>query len=162
VETRSADPAAIAADAQFHLLFEGESELDPQLADLDRRVDGAIKEMVDTGEARGKLHEATVIHSGARTSARRILLLGAGKRASLTPEGLGRLYGQAAREADRRGWAILAAGSTAIEGPVLSADGVRAAVTGAVTALARGDLYKTGDRPASRLEKLILATRERT
>jgi leucyl aminopeptidase len=158
-ETRVDSPETAPGDAIVHFLYEGEPELPSALASLDERLGGIIAELIAGEEAKGKLHEATILHSTRQLPTRRVLLLGAGKRAELTPERIGRLFGQAAREADRHGWADLVIGSTALSSGTVSAEtAVQSGMTGVVVALARGDLYKTnGDRAKQKLQRVLFA-----
>jgi len=161
VETRSGDPDALPGDALVHFFFEGDAELPPPLAQLNEKLDGALSDLISGGEAKGKLHETHLFHTSNRLPTRRVLLVGAGKRDDLAPERVERLFGQAARKANGRGWATLIAGSTTLSAGNLPVEVcLRAAATGAVVALGRGDLYKTGERPEDKLERLILADPE--
>jgi len=163
LEIRPDAPVSLPADAVVHLLFEDEPALPPSVAEIDARLDGIVSELVATGEAKGKIHETHVIATLRRIPARRVLILGAGKRAELTDERVEHLFGQAAREADHRGWASVVVGTTAIRTGTLPVEAcLHAAATGAVVGLARGDLYKTTDRPEPRLESLIFADPEAT
>jgi leucyl aminopeptidase len=157
VEIRPGDPASLAGDALVQFLFEDDKELTQSLSGLDSRLDGAISELVSSEEVKGKLHEATILHTANRLSTRRLLILGAGKRADFSTERISRLFGQAAREANSRGWATLVIDASALSGSVSAEDMIQSGVSGAIIALGRGDLYKTGERPEDKLQTLLLA-----
>lgn len=158
LETRPGDTDSLSGDALVHFIFEGESDLPASLAALDESLNGALAELISSEEIKGKLHEATVLHTANRLPTRRVLVIGAGKRGDLTPDKAGRLYGQAAKTANAKGWATLIFGSTALPaGPLSAEETLRAGMTGAVVALGRGDLYKTGDKTEDKLERIVLA-----
>ena len=53
---------------------------------MDKALDGAISLLIDEGEIRGKNGEVTVIHTLGRMPARRVVVVGLGKREDFTAE----------------------------------------------------------------------------
>jgi leucyl aminopeptidase len=119
VQVTGADPATIDADLLVLPLFEAEP-IDP-LSELDRATGGEIRRAVASGEMRGKLYEllvTPVTDEGWR--ARRIALVGAGPRDSMTPDvyrQLGAVVGLAARPRRLDRVALLLRGVTGLRAP---------------------------------------------
>ncbi len=158
LSVRRDEPETVSGDALFQFLFEGETDLPAALSGADTRLNGAISELLSSGEAKGKLHEATTLHTSGALPTRRLLLLGAGKRDDLTPDRVSRLFGQAVRIANRKGWTTLIAGISTLSAlPDAGSELLRAAVSGALVGMGRGDLYKTQEVKPDALETLILS-----
>ena len=62
--------------------FEGMERLEGDIASVDVALDGAISELVNQGEIKGKLNEITVIHSLGKLAAARVVVAGLGKASS--------------------------------------------------------------------------------
>ena len=158
IEASTADPAAVQADCLVGFVFEDDDSAKRSAARWDSALGGALSQMRAAGELKGKLHELTAVSTLGRMPARWLLLVGAGRRGEMTAERAGKLFGQAARHADSRGWQKLVLD--------LAVDGisVRELATAAGTAVTvapwRMDLYKTrsddhGDKP--RLAEVVFA-----
>jgi leucyl aminopeptidase len=76
----------VAADAVIVGLPAGEKRLPPNLADLDRRADGALRAVLDAEKFSGKAGSATHVHTAGRLRAARVIVVGLGPRKDLTPE----------------------------------------------------------------------------
>ena len=67
------------ADALIVNLFDGVSSPSGATGDVDRALGGAITDLIQSGEIKGKLGEVTVVHTLGRIPARRVLVAGLGK-----------------------------------------------------------------------------------
>ena len=73
------------ADSIMLGCFEGEAP-SGTLAIVDKALRGGLTHLINQKEIKGKLDEVTIIHSLGRLPAARIVLLGLGKRDSLTKD----------------------------------------------------------------------------
>jgi leucyl aminopeptidase len=148
----------IECDALVVSVFEGEAHNEGVLADLDKRIGGVLASLVENGEFAGKSGESAYVHNTGEIKARRLLLLGAGKREDFTVENVRKMAGTAARSLrskKARTFAFLqpsGASDLAISGSA------QAATEGALWALFDADKYHTSDKTESHLEAMILAT----
>jgi leucyl aminopeptidase len=65
-------------------IFEGAQKVERAAGTVDRALDGAIADMIEQGEIKGKLNEITVIHTLGKMPARIVLVAGLGKQADFT------------------------------------------------------------------------------
>jgi leucyl aminopeptidase len=68
-----------AADALVLTQFEGESLTD-EVAAVDRALDGWIQDLLKSGEFQGRLNQSVLVHTHQRIPAKRVLLVGLGKK----------------------------------------------------------------------------------
>src|SRR5262245_18698938 len=87
----------IESDALVVAVFEGEKPEEGVLAEIDKRSNGVISSLFETGELTGKSGESAYVHNPGKLKARRLLLLGAGKKEEFTIDGIRKLAGTAAR-----------------------------------------------------------------
>lgn len=78
--------AEIKAGAIVVNFFEEMSHPEGDLATVDKALGGAISELINQGEIKGKLHEITVIHSLGKLPAARVVIAGLGKPLELTAD----------------------------------------------------------------------------
>lgn len=95
----SSQPAhQIETEALITYVFEKEDFTESAtLAALDQRLQGRLKRMADAGELTGKLYEITLLHEPPSLAAKRLLLVGAGKREKFTGAELRRVAAAALR-----------------------------------------------------------------
>lgn len=80
-------------------LFEGEDELDSATAAVDRALSGAIREVVADGDFSGKKGEILRLYSRGGLPARRVLVVGLGKKNEFDLEAMRQTAASAARSA---------------------------------------------------------------
>lgn len=80
-------------------LFEGEAEVGGAVKAIDRLLDGAITQLLKSGEFRAKLNQTTTIYTLGRLKTKRILLVGLGKRSEYDLEAVRSVSGKAAQTA---------------------------------------------------------------
>ncbi len=78
------DIAGIEADAIIVNHFEGMAGLAGETATIDRRLGGALSQLVKQGEIKGKANEITMVHSLGKLPAARVVVVGLGKQSELT------------------------------------------------------------------------------
>jgi leucyl aminopeptidase len=144
----------IEADALVVTVYEGEKSDDAALKELDERTGGIVSELLGTDEMRGKQGDMVYVYRPGNIRARRLLLVGAGKREEFSFDTVRRVTGSAARFLRGKGarsMAILRRSQLDIEASA------QAAVEGALLGLFEPDMYKTECKEERHMDELILA-----
>src|SRR5262247_1462435 len=144
----------IECDAVAVAVFEGEKPEGGVLAEIDSRSNGVVSSLVATGELSGKSGESAYVHNPGEMKARRLLLLGVGKREEFTTDGVRKMAGTAARALrgkKARSFAILRRSQLPI------GESAQAVTEGALISLFDPDKYHTSDKTENQLEAMILA-----
>src|SRR5262249_13498661 len=142
------------ADALVVNIYEGE-KADGALKELDERIGGVISEILGTDEMRGKQGDMVFFHRPANIRARRLLLIGAGKREEFSLDTVRRVSGSAARFLRSKGVRTMAI----LRRSQLDLDkSAQAAVEGALLGLFEPDMYKTENKEERRIDELILVS----
>jgi leucyl aminopeptidase len=145
----------IECDALAVGVFEGEKPDAGVLAELDQRIGGVLTSLIETGEFIGKASESAYVHSTGEMKARRLLLLGAGKRDEFKADNVRRMAGVAARTLrgkKARTFAFLQRFG------LDASECAQAATEGALLALFEPDKYHTSDKTESHLDQMMIAT----
>ncbi|HXG65469.1 MAG TPA: leucyl aminopeptidase [Blastocatellia bacterium] len=143
----------VEADALVVFIYEGEKADEGALKDLDERSGGMLSELLGSDEMRGKQGEIVYIHNPGQIRARRLLLIGAGKREDFSFDTVRKATGTAARFLRGKGarsMAVLRRSQLDLE------KSVQAAVEGVLIGLFEPDMYKTENKEERRIEELIL------
>jgi len=125
---------------------------DVAVASADNATREAAADLIATGEASGKLFEATLIHRPAKLKAKRLLLVGGGKAPDFTASELRKLAGAAIRFLKPRGIRSLA--FVAPEG-IVAEEAIKAIVEGAFVGNFDPDVYKS-DRKDQQIESVMV------
>jgi len=144
----------IECDALVVAVFEGEKPDEGALAEINKRSNGVVTSLVETGELTGKSGESAYVHNPGDMKARRLLLLGVGKKEELTADDVRKMAGTAARTLrgkKARSFAILRRSQLPI------GEGAQAATEGALISLFDPDKYHTSDKTENPLQEMILA-----
>ncbi|MGA9769531.1 MAG: leucyl aminopeptidase [Blastocatellia bacterium] len=140
-------------DALVITIYEGERADDGALKEIDERTGGMISEMLGTDEMRGKPGDMVYIYRPGNIRARRLLLVGAGKREEFSLDGVRRMAGSAARflrSKGARSMAILRRSQLDL------GKSAQAATEGALIGLFEPDMYKTENKEERRIDELVL------
>ena len=143
----------VEADALVVTIYEGEVADEGALKELDERAGGAVSELLGTDEMRGKQGDMVYIHNPGQIRARRLLLVGAGKREEFSFDTIRKVSGTAARFLRGKGarsMAILRRSQLDLE------RAAQAAVEGALIGLFEPDMYKTEHKEERRIDELVL------
>ncbi len=152
---KSGKPGEAQADVLAVAVFEEEvrsGEWPQALAELDRALDGVLLEEVAAARFRGKTDEAVVVPTGGRLGAKRVAVVGAGRRDSFAASSLQAVAGCAVKASQKRSAksVALVVRDTLLGGDV--AEALRHAYVGAALASYRFDRYRSVDpdepRPA--------------
>jgi leucyl aminopeptidase len=84
IKVIAGDIAKIEADAIMVNCFENQKSLQDEAAKIDGVLNGAISQLIEQGEIRGKLNEVTMVHSLGKLPAARVTIVGLGKQDELT------------------------------------------------------------------------------
>ncbi|HEX8184025.1 MAG TPA: M17 family peptidase N-terminal domain-containing protein, partial [Blastocatellia bacterium] len=87
----------VEADALVVTIYEGEKADEGALKELDERAGGIISDMLGSDELRGKQGDMVYVYRPGNIRARRLLLVGAGKREEFSLDTVRRVAGSAAR-----------------------------------------------------------------
>ena len=145
----------VEADALVVAVFEGESASEGVLAEIDERTDGLVTELLGSDELRGKSGDMVYLYRPRGINAKRLLLVGGGKRDDYDFDSIRRLAGSAARYLRSKGARSMAIVRRTQLDIAASAE---AAVEGVLLALFDSDIYRTSDREERRIETLVLCT----
>jgi len=144
-------------DALLVNLFEGVTEPGGGTGAVDRALDGALRELIRTGELTGKKGEVVSLTPMGRLPVRRVLVVGLGKREDFGPEAVRYAMGEAVRALRRlkaRRVATLAHGTGA--GGLSPLEAGQAIAEGALLGLYRFRKYKTVNEETDPEELTVL------
>jgi leucyl aminopeptidase len=151
IEYRPGAFSDTACDLLAYPVFEEEAGDFAPLEPLDKRVRGAVRRALESGEFKPERHRTSALFPVAGLRAGRLLLVGAGKKGRFDPAALRDVAGtavRAARSAACRTMALVCRG----DHPAGIA--ARVAAEGALYAGYEADIYKTRDRERRELERL--------
>jgi leucyl aminopeptidase len=144
------------ADALLLSHWEGEATLLPEAAAVDGVLKGRLSELLKSGEFSGRHGQISILHvaPAEHLRAKRVVLVGLGKRAQASLENLRRAVGAAAkaiREVGAKSFSSPILGITmrggprtqGAEAPITLQDAAQAMVEGALLGLYRFNVYRT-------------------
>jgi len=136
------------------------ARLPARAAAVDRALDGQIRDLVRSGDFKGRAGETLALFGRGRGAPRRVLLIGLGDEAKLDADAVRQAAGRAVQAAvakKARSLAFLLPSSARLR----SADAARAAAEGAVLGSFRSDLWKTrkNGAPPALARALLLVER---
>ena len=159
IEFESASLAQLETPVLVVAGFEGSPASSGTVELLPDKTRVLLDELKASGELTGKALETTLLHHPAGLAAKKLLIVGAGKKEKVSTDVVRRLAGTATRYLRARGIHELAwvvheppfgmAGDSA---------GVQAAVEGAIVADYDADRYRTEPNSERRIDRLVLAT----
>jgi leucyl aminopeptidase len=137
--------------------FEGSPACSGTVERLPAAARSLLEELQSAGELSGKAYECTPVHRPAGVAARKLLVVGAGKKEKFSPAQLRRLVATAVRYLRTRGVRELA---WVLHGKEVEGEGeaVEALAEGAIAADYDADRYRTERNAERRIERLLLAT----
>ena len=141
------------ADALVVMIYQGEKADEGTLKELDERSNGMLSELLAGDEMRGKQGDMVYVYRPGDIRARRLLLVGAGKREDFSFDTVRKVAGSAARFLRGKGartMAILRRSQLEL------GSSVQAAVEGVLIALFEPDMYKTENKEERRIDELII------
>jgi leucyl aminopeptidase len=155
VQVKKTKPEAYRGEAIVVCHFEDSRKLAGSAYRLDRSSGGLLGEVMKSGDFTGKHAQMSVIYTRGALPARRVLLLGLGKKKEFDLEKLRRAFSKAARSARELGLSEYAIALDPQDGTRSLEDLTEAAVEGSLLGLYRFTQYKTADKESSREIKRI-------
>ena len=143
----------IPCDLLAYPLFEDEPEDAPAVVALDRATGGVVHTMRSSGEFKPKLHSTCLIHNPRGLKARRLLLLGIGKKKDLNLARWRDLAGTATRCAKSAACKTVA---FAARSEARLADLARICAEGALIGNYDSDIYKTREKESRELDRFLV------
>jgi leucyl aminopeptidase len=157
VRVESGDLAAAQADAVVVNLFEGVTAPGGGTGAVDDALGGQISALIEDGAIKGKRGEITTLFTFGRIPARRVLVVGLGKRESFDVDAVRDISGDVARALRRAG---VSRAATIVHGAGIAGLDpeacAQAIAEGAAMGLYRFTKYKKPDDDDKDLEELIL------
>lgn len=95
------DATQLKVPAFIAFLAEGVKQPTSHSGTMDQALDGAITQLIEDGETKGKKGEITIIHSFGKIGPSRLLVAGLGKAASIGPETIREVMASACRHLRR-------------------------------------------------------------
>ncbi len=152
IDFQDRDYTKIECDLIVHPVYEDEAADSEALRRLARATGGISATLLSSTEFKPEVHRAIKIHEPSGLKAKRLLLLGAGKRTDSDPARLRELAGTAVRNA-RSGLCRSVAFVDRAEHPLAMA--ARVAAEGALYGNYESDVYKTRDREGRDVESFV-------
>jgi leucyl aminopeptidase len=150
IQLETVSPAAVETEALVVYAFEQDDPVGPGLAEIDRLTGGRLKELAASHELTGKWLEMLLLHYPPGLQAKRLLVVGAGKRDEFTSFELRRLAGAALRHLKSRSVKQLA---LLLLDPAKDAAAVQAAAEGMLLAGFDYDKYKSEKKNQTAVER---------
>ena len=145
--------SAIQADALVTYVFDRDDKFDGVLGEIDRAMQGRLAALAESGELSGKTLETVLVHFPEGLSAKRLLLVGAGKPEKFAASDLRKIAGTALRYLKSRGVKKLV--FLAREGE-RGPSSAQAVVEGLIVADFESDKYRT-EKKKREIESVFLA-----
>jgi leucyl aminopeptidase len=98
INVRKGKLTEVATEAAVVIHFEGEAGLCGAAVAIDETCGGLIRNIMSQGDFTGRLNQISVIYSLGRFPAKRLVVVGLGKRADFSPERLRGAFATAARQ----------------------------------------------------------------
>ena len=155
------DITKIEVDALIVNLFEGVSQPGGATAAVDKALDGAITQLIDAGEIKGKLGELALIHTLGKIPARRVLIAGLGRKAQFDLDKVRRIVAEACRLLRTKGARRVAtiAHGTGVGG-IEPAASAQAIAEGAILGLYTFRKHVTKEPETGEIEELLIVERD--
>lgn len=151
----------VESDALVVNLFEGVESPGGATGAVDRALNGAISELIKTGEITGKLYRTTLLHTYGRIAPRRVLIVGLGKSTDFDYATAMKVTGTAIRLLREKGIRkVTSIVHGAGIGNLDPANAARAVAEGAIIGHYRGNFYKTSDDRPGVVKELVMVEQD--
>ncbi len=150
-----------AAEAIVLSHYEGEKSLPEETAAVDRALNGQIRGLITSGEFTGKLNQLLMLHLRGETPAKRVLLVGLGKKKEISTEKIRQAMGSASRSIREAG---IKSFSTPLHGrgqnKISTSESAQSIVEGCLLGLYQFTAYRTEKRDEIKaVEQITLVDR---
>ncbi len=130
---------------------EGDGPLKQEAAAVDRSLAGGLSDLLKSGEFEGKANELVLVHTQGRSSAKRVLLVGLGKRADLKLDSFRQAMGHAAkrvRQAKATSFSVALPAAAVREASLVEL--TQAMVEGAILGSYQFTVYRSDDNASAK------------
>jgi leucyl aminopeptidase len=157
VRVKAGQTETEATEALVLILCEGASLSEQGAASLDKAMGGALTDLIKSKEFEGKLSELALLHTQGKIPAKRVLLVGIGKKASVGLDTIRQAMGHAAKRVRQ----AKAASFTALIPTVIPRDSsaievAQAMAEGAVLGTYQFNIYRSEGAPGKDLEQMTI------
>ena len=156
------DITQVKADAIIVNIFEGTEHPEGNTAAADKALGGAISQLINQGEIKGKLNEVTVIHSLGKLPAGRVAVVGLGKPEKLTPSKVRGAVAETCRLLQKKGAKNVA---TVAQGEGVAGISAKAAAQviaeGALLGVYSFRRHQTGEAEHGEIKQLTIVTADK-
>src|SRR6266511_4566475 len=150
VEIEVSAPGDVQPDA-FAIPF---SEDDSTPRTDDAELGGRLQQLADDGELKGELGKTCALHTDGKSSARRVVVAGVGKRADVDADAIRTAASAVARRLGNVGGTLAWMLDDSL--PLSFDEQARAVVEGAVLGSYSPARWKTVEKPKKRIDKIVL------
>jgi leucyl aminopeptidase len=155
------DVTGIEVDALIVNLFEGVSQPGGATGAVDKALGGAITQLIEAGEIKGKSGEITLIHTLGKIPAGRVVVAGLGKQSEFGVDGIRRAVAEACRFLRSKGSkrvATITHGTGA--GGIEPEQSARAIAEGGILGLYAFRKHMTKEPETGEVEELLIVERD--
>ncbi len=154
IEFQAGNYAEIACDLIAFPVYEDETADAPEIKTLDKAARGLVAAMLASGEFKPELHRTAMLHTPPGLKARRLLLVGGGKKKELTLARAREMAGTALRQART---ALSTHVAFVCRSEYGAGDAARVVTEGALYGNYESDIYKTRDKEGRDVERFVIA-----
>ena len=158
-----ADITKLEVNALIVNLFEGVGQPSGATAAVDKALDGAITQLIASGEIKGKLGEFTLLHTLGKIPARRVLVAGLGKQPQLTLDRIRSIMAEACRFLRGKGIKRVATITHGVGvGGLEPEKAAQAIAEGSILGLYTFRRHITKEPEAGEIEELLIVERDKS
>ena len=158
IDVSTVDITKVKTQALVVNLFSGVERPGGATGAVDNALDGAITQLIEEGEIKGKAGELTLLHTMGRIGPSRVLVVGLGRQADFDAEVVRRVSPEALRYLRRRGISeAVSVAHGAGAGGLSPEESGRAIAEGSLLGLYRFDRYHTNGEEGDDFAQLTIA-----
>ncbi len=162
VDAKVGHVTAEAAEVLILTHCEGEGLAKQDAAAMDKALGGALRELVQSKEFEGKANETLVFHCQGKAPAKRVLLVGLGKKNNVTVDTIRQALGHAVKRVRQaKAGAFVAALPSAKPRGASVIEVAQAMVEGAILGSYHFTVYRTDSTKAKDVERMTILTAEK-
>jgi leucyl aminopeptidase len=157
VRVRAGQTETEATEALVLILCEGASLSEQGAASLDKAMGGALTDLIKSKEFEGKLSELALLHTQGKIPAKRVLLVGIGKKASVGLDTIRQAMGSAAKRVRQaKATSFTVSIPTVVPRDSSAIEVAQAMAEGAVLGTYQFNIYRSEGAPGKDLEQMTI------
>lgn len=159
VDAKVGQVTSEAAEVLILTHCEGEGLAKQDAAAVDKALGGALRELIQSKEFEGKANETLLFHSQGKTPAKRLLLVGLGKKKDVTLDGIRQALGHAVKRVRQaKALSCVVAAPSAMPRGASAIDVAQAMVEGAILGSYQFTVYRTDSTKTKDVERMTILT----